>query len=126
GGGRGAPRAGAGPGAADPAAPEPAAPADGTSRARWALATLLGAGSSLSGVALTATAGWLIVRASEQPPVLMLMVAIVGVRTFGLARPALRYAERLLSHDLVLRLLARRRTEVYDALVPLVPGALGR
>src|SRR5690606_9109898 len=38
----------------------------------------------------------------------------------------LRYAERLLSHDLVLRLLARRRTEVYDALVPLVPGALGR
>src|SRR5690606_4820953 len=35
-------------------APEPADPADGTSRARWALATLLGAGSSLSGVALTA------------------------------------------------------------------------
>lgn len=112
--------------APEPSAPEPADPADGTSRARWALATLLGAGSSLSGVALTATAGWLIVRASEQPPVLMLMVAIVGVRTFGLARPALRYAERLLSHDLVLRLLARRRTEVYDALVPLVPGALGR
>ncbi|WP_181641782.1 thiol reductant ABC exporter subunit CydD, partial [Nocardioides massiliensis] len=98
----------------------------GTSRWRWALATFLGAGSSLAGVALTATAGWLIVRASEQPPVLMLMVAIVGVRAFGLARPAMRYAERLLSHDLVLRMLARRRTEVYAALVPLVPGALGR
>ncbi len=56
----------------------------------------------------------------------MLMVAIVGVRTFGLARPALRYAERLVSHDVALRLLADRRAEVYDALVPLVPGRLGR
>jgi ATP-binding cassette subfamily C protein CydCD len=77
-------------------------------------------------VALTATAGWLIARAAEHPPVLMLMVAIVGVRTFGLARPVLRYAERLVSHDVALRLLAERRAEVYDALVPLVPGRLGR
>ena len=49
-----------------------------------------------------------------------------GVRAFGLARPALRYAERLRSHDVALRLLARRRVEVYDALVPLTPGRLGR
>ena len=56
----------------------------------------------------------------------MLMVAIVGVRTFGLARPALRYAERLVSHDAALRLLAERRAAVYDALVPLVPGRLGK
>ena len=48
------------------------------------------------------------------------------MRTFGLARPVLRYAERLRSHDAALRLLARRRVEVYDALVPLTPGRLGR
>lgn len=90
------------------------------------VSTVLGALASLSGVALTATAGWLIVQASTHPPVLTLMVAIVGVRTFGLARPVLRYVERLRSHDLALRLLARRRVEVYDALVPLVPGRLGR
>ena len=54
------------------------------------------------------------------------MVAIVGVRLFGLARPTLRYAERLVSHDAALRLLAERRAAVYDALVPLVPGRLGR
>ena len=54
------------------------------------------------------------------------MVAIVGVRTFGLARPVLRYAERLVSHDAALRLLAERRALVYDGLVPLVPGGLGR
>jgi ATP-binding cassette subfamily C protein CydCD len=94
--------------------------------ATFGLSTLLGALASASGVALTATAGWLIVQASTRPAVLTLMVAIVGVRTFGLARPVLRYAERLRSHDTALRLLARRRVEVYDALVPLVPGRLGK
>ncbi len=88
--------------------------------------TLLGALASASGVALTATAGWLIVQASTRPAVLTLLVAIVGVRAFGLARPVLRYAERLRSHDVALRLLAARRVEVYDALVPLTPGRLGQ
>ena len=91
----------------------------------WA-GTLLGTLAAASGVALTATAGWLIARASEHPPVLMLMVAIVGVRLFGVGRPVLRYAERLVSHDAALRMLADRRAQVYDALVPLVPGRLGR
>ncbi|GAA3811830.1 thiol reductant ABC exporter subunit CydD [Nocardioides panacisoli] len=88
--------------------------------------TVLGALASASGVALTATAGWLIVQASTRPAVLTLLVAIVGVRAFGLARPVLRYAERLLGHDAALRLLARRRVEVYDAVIPLVPARLGR
>ena len=95
-------------------------------RVRLALGALLGSLAAASGVALTATAGWLIARAAEHPPVLMLMVAIVGVRTFGLARPVLRYAERLVTHDVALRLLADRRAAVYDLLVPLVPGRLGR
>ena len=88
--------------------------------------TVLAALASASGVALTATAGWLIVQASTRPPVLTLLVAIVAVRTFGLARPVLRYVERLRSHDAALRLLAPRRVDVYDALVPLVPGRLGK
>ncbi|WP_121251447.1 thiol reductant ABC exporter subunit CydD [Nocardioides ferulae] len=96
-----------------------------SSRSLWG-STAVGALASASGVALTATAGWLIVQASTHPPVLTLMVAIVGVRTFGLARPVLRYAERLRSHDVALRMLADRRVEVYDAVVPLTPGRLGR
>ncbi len=96
------------------------------SATRLAGATVLGVLAATAGVALTATAGWLIVRSAEHPPVLMLMVAIVGVRTFGLARPVLRYAERLVSHDVALRLLAERRVRVYDDLVPLVPGRIGR
>ena len=102
----------------------PAPPVDAVPRLRAAAA--LGSLASASGVALTATAGWLIVQAATHPPVLTMLVAIVGVRTFGLARPVLRYAERLLSHDAALRLLARRRVQVYDALVPLTPARLGR
>jgi ATP-binding cassette subfamily C protein CydCD len=107
-----------------PAAPdEHAEPAPVTG---FRLATLLGGLASASGVALTATAGWLIVQASSHPAVLTMLVAIVGVRTFGLARPVLRYAERLRSHDAALRLLAERRVRVFEALVPLTPGRLGR
>ena len=109
--------------AARPVATEPD---DVPPPAVWAgpLATVLGVLSTASGVALTATAAWLITRASAHPPVLVLMVAIVGVRAFGIARPVLRHAERLLSHDVALHELAARRTAVYAALVPLVPGAL--
>lgn len=104
----------------DPDEPDDAEPP------RFLASTVIGALASASGVALTATAGWLIVQASTRPAVLTLLVAIVGVRAFGLARPVLRYVERLRAHDAALGLLARRRVQVYDALVPLVPARLGR
>ena len=81
-------------------------------RGRLALALLLGASRSASAVGLMATSGWLISRASEQPPVLYLMVAVTATRAFGIGRAVFRYAERLVSHDAVLRMLAetaRRR-----------------
>lgn len=93
---------------------------------RLRLACLLGGLSMAAGVALTATSGWLIVRASAQPVVLTLMVAIVGVRAFGIARPVLRYAERIVSHDAALDTLADRRVEIYRSLIPLTPARLGR
>ncbi|HJQ03845.1 MAG TPA: thiol reductant ABC exporter subunit CydD [Nocardioides sp.] len=106
--------------------PDVPAPTRDRGRSALAGAAVIGALASASGVALTATAGWLIVQASTRPAVLTLLVAVVGVRAFGLARPVLRYVERLWSHDAALALLARRRVEVYDALVPLVPARLGR
>ena len=90
------------------------------------IGALLGGAATASGIALTATSGWLIVRASEEPIILTLMVAIVAVRTFGIARPFFRYLERLVSHDAALDDLAVRRTEVYAALIPLTPARLGR
>lgn len=87
---------------------------------------LVGGLATTSGVALTATSGWLIVQASTLPPILTLLVAIVAVRTFGVARPALRYAERVMSHEAALRSLSQRRVTTYQALVPLTPARLGR
>jgi ATP-binding cassette, subfamily C, bacterial CydCD len=92
----------------------------------WSLTLLLGTLAASCGIALTVTSGWLITRAAEHPPLLFLMVAIVGVRAFGIGRPLFRYAERLVGHDAALRMLAGRRAEVYDTVVPLTPGALGR
>ena len=87
---------------------------------------LLGGLATASGIALTATSGWLIVRAAEMPVILTLLTAIVAVRAFGMARPVFRYAERLVSHDAALRLLAERRTTAYERLIPLTPARLGR
>jgi ATP-binding cassette subfamily C protein CydC len=89
-------------------------------------AGLLGGIATTSGIALTATSGWLIVRASERPPILLLLTAIVAVRAFGMARPVFRYWERLRSHDVALTDLADRRTTAYRRLVPLTPARLGR
>ncbi len=47
--------------------------------------------SEASAVALLACSAWLIVRASEQPPVMYLSAAVVGVRAFALSRAAFRY-----------------------------------
>jgi ATP-binding cassette, subfamily C, bacterial CydC len=89
-------------------------------------AGLLGGIATTSGIALTATSGWLIVRASQGPAILTLLTAIVAVRAFGMARPAFRYWERLRSHDVALADLADRRTTAYERLVPLTPARLGR
>ncbi|WP_369406029.1 ABC transporter transmembrane domain-containing protein, partial [Streptacidiphilus carbonis] len=94
---------------------------------RTALAVTLAALSLLSATALLGTSGWLIDRASQQPPILYLMVAMTAVRTFGISRGVLRYAERLVSHDNVLRSLGELRTTVYTRLERLSPnGADGR
>ena len=92
------------------------------SRVAWSL--LLATLAVGFGVALLATAGYLISRAAEQPPILSLTVTIVLVRFLGLARPVARYADRLASHDLALRALGRIRARVYERIEPLAPGRL--
>ena len=91
---------------------------------RVALSLLLATVAVGFGVALLATAGYLISRAAEQPPILSLTVTIVLVRFLGLARPVARYADRLASHDLALRALGRIRARVYERIEPLAPGRL--
>ena len=94
------------------------------SRSRIALAVAFGTLTLVFGIGLMATAGYLISRAAERPAILSLTVAIVGVRFFGLARPVVRYFERLSSHDVALRALGRVRVRVYERLERLAPTQL--
>jgi ATP-binding cassette subfamily C protein CydC len=90
---------------------------------RVALAVLLGVLALGCAVALAAVSAWLIVRASEMPPVLKLSVATVAVRAFGIGRGLFRYLERLVSHDVALRGMSRLRTTLYTRLAEGRPGA---
>ncbi len=88
------------------------APVRGKFLAAGALAIL----AALFAVALSGLSGWLIIRASQQPPILYLLGAIVGVRFFGLGRAVLRYSERLLTHDAVFAAMTRLRGALWATL----------
>ncbi|MCW2718744.1 thiol reductant ABC exporter subunit CydC [Pseudonocardia sp.] len=93
-------------------------------RGRFALASLAGGAALGSGTGLLATSAWLISRAAQHPPILFLTVAIVGVRTFGLARGVARYAERLLSHSGAFGVLRELRIAVWQRLERIAPAGL--
>ncbi len=88
------------------------------------LATLLNAMTVLSGIGLMATSAWLLATAALHPSIAVLEVAIVGVRFFGILRAALRYLERLVSHNAALLMMALLRLRVFRSLVPLAPARL--
>ncbi|MFJ6362596.1 thiol reductant ABC exporter subunit CydD [Streptomyces globisporus] len=96
----------------------------GDRRGQLALALLLGSLAVGSAVGLMAVSGWLISRASEEPPVMYLMMAVTATRAFGIGRAVFRYAERLVSHDAVLKLLASLRVAVYQGLERIAPAGL--
>ncbi|MFD3941598.1 thiol reductant ABC exporter subunit CydD [Streptomyces sp. NPDC058579] len=98
----------------------------GELRGRMGLALLLASLALGSAVGLMAVSGWLISRASEQPPVLYLMMAVTATRAFGIGRAVFRYAERIVSHDAVLRMLAELRVAVYRRLERIAPAGLRR
>ena len=83
---------------------------------KFGSAGVVGVLAALFAVALAGLSGWLIIRASEQPPILYLLTAIVGVRFFGIGRAVLRYTERLLLHDAVFASLTRLRGRLWDSL----------
>ncbi|MBP2216833.1 thiol reductant ABC exporter subunit CydD [Arthrobacter sp. CAN_C5] len=97
-------------------------------RPRFVSALLFGTGATLFAVALTATSGWMIVRASEQIPILFLLTAIVGVRFFGIGRSVLRYCERLRLHDAIFESTNRLRLRLWNGLLerPAAWRKLGR
>lgn len=88
-------------------------------------AIVSGLGTAGSAIALLAVSAWLIARAAEQPALLYLSAAVVGVRAFALGRGVFRYLERLTGHDAALGRLATVRAGLVRTLVPLAPDGLG-
>ncbi|MCA9973616.1 MAG: hypothetical protein KC425_25560, partial [Anaerolineales bacterium] len=86
---------------------------------RLLLALLLSVLTIGSGIGLMMVSAWLISTAALQLGIVSLGVAPTAVRLFGLARALFRYLERLVSHDLTFRLLARLRVWFYERLEPL-------
>ncbi|MFD2766898.1 thiol reductant ABC exporter subunit CydC [Micromonospora eburnea] len=89
--------------------------------ARPYLSRLLGAGllaaaTEFAGLALMATATWLLMSAAGRPPLDRLTVAIVAVRALAVSRGVFRYTERLAGHDAVLRMITDVRARVFAAL----------
>ena len=89
-----------------------------------ALSVLLGVLTVASNVGLMGISAFLISAAALHPQLGTLLVAIVAVRFFGIARGIFRYAERLASHSVTFHLLARLRAWFYRALEPLAPARL--
>lgn len=117
-----------------PSTPSPACPRaivlwreSGTPGARkLAWAAFTGVLAACCSIGLLATSGWLITRASLEPPVLSLSIAIGAVQAFALGRGIARYMQRLAVHDVALSTLGKLRLFVYDKLEVLVPGKLGK
>ena len=66
--------------------------------------------------ALMFTAGWLIGGSAEMPySILLLGTPLLCVRVFGIGKPLLQYAERLTSHNWVLRMTSSLRVKLYRA-----------
>jgi ATP-binding cassette subfamily C protein CydC len=77
-------------------------------------AVFFGALTQAASVALAGASAWLIVRASQMPPVLSLQVAVVGVRAFGITRGVSRYVERLTAHRVALSGMTNLRVRLYE------------
>ena len=83
---------------------------------RLLMSLLLGIFATGCSVALMGVSAWLLSRAAEHPPVMYLTAAAVGVRFFGIGRGVGRYLERLVGHDLALRMQSALRMITYDKL----------
>ncbi|MDP4098830.1 thiol reductant ABC exporter subunit CydC [Paenibacillus sp. P96] len=80
---------------------------------------ILGVFAVACAAAMMYTSGYLISRSALKPEnILMVYVPIVLVRVFGFGKAVLQYTERLVSHDVVLRVIGQMRERLYDRLEP--------
>lgn len=91
---------------------------------RVLLSVILSVATISSAIGLLGTSAFLISRASQQPSIAALQVAIVGVRFFGIGRGIFRYFERLISHSVNFKVLKDLKVWFYQKIEPLAPAVL--
>ena len=84
-------------------------------------AILANLSAALSEILLMASAAWLIASAALQPPLSALSVGITLVRTAGISRAALRYADRFLTHKIIFKTLDELREKIFLHAVSKLP-----
>lgn len=93
---------------------------------RWRLRSgrALAVSTDLCGIALAATAAWMLAKASMGTAFAELAVAAVLIRVFAIGKGLLRYSERLVSHDATFRMLADVRGVVVARLGRIAPAGV--
>src|SRR5690625_6908853 len=88
-------------------------------KGKMSLAVLFGFLGIASGAMLLFVSGYLISKSSLRPENIMLVyVPVVAVRAFSIGQAVFLYAEKLVSHDLVLRTLENMRRKLYQIVEP--------
>lgn len=77
--------------------------------------------AALSEILLMASAAWLIASAALHPPLSSLSIGITLVRTAGISRAALRYADRFISHKIIFKILDELRGKLYLKAAKILP-----
>ncbi|MEX0380342.1 thiol reductant ABC exporter subunit CydC [Leuconostoc sp. MS02] len=91
----------------------------------WSI--LLNLFTIIAASALMFVSGYLISRAAQRPDnILLIYVPIVLTRAFGIARPVFRYAQRLVSHNWVLRFVSKSRQRLYESVASTASSIRGR
>ena len=89
-------------------------------------AVLANLSAALSEILLMASSAWLIASAALQPPLSALSVGITLVRTAGISRAALRYADRFFAHKIIFKILDELREKIFLDAVSKLPLKDGR
>jgi len=69
--------------------------------------------AALAEILLLAASAWLIASAALHPPLSKLSIAITLVRTAGISRAVLRYADRFISHKIIFHFLDNLRGKIF-------------
>ena len=84
--------------------------------------------AAMSEILLMASAAWLISSAALHPPLSALSIGITLVRTAGIFRAVLRYADRFFSHKVIFKFLDELREKFFlqaAEILPLKSGKIG-